>query len=139
MAHYRAVHRHLFQDVYAWSGQYRTVALSKGGNVFCYPAYIPREMDRLFANLKLSGFLGQTTIDEFVAGAAHFLAELNAIHPFREGNGRTQTTFIVLLALRAGRTVDLELLRPERFLAAMIASFDGREQALRVELRGFMS
>jgi cell filamentation protein len=96
-------------------------------------------MDRLFAALKQSAFLGNATLDAFVIGAAHFLAELNAIHPFREGNGRAQTTFLVLLAIRAGRTVDLDRLRPTRFLAAMIASFDGSEQALRTELRRFVS
>ena len=40
-AHYCAVHRHLFQDVYEWAGQYRTVRTSKGGNVFCYPEISP--------------------------------------------------------------------------------------------------
>ncbi len=137
--HYRAIHRHLFQDVYAWAGEFRTVALSKEGSVFCYPAYIPREMDRLFTDLKRAAFLKNAALDEFVGSAAHFVAELNAIHPFREGNGRTQTTFLVMLAIRAGRTVDLALLRPRRFLAAMITSFDGNEQPLRTELHGFVS
>jgi len=46
-AHYRAVHRHLFRDFYAWTGRYRTVRTSKGGNVFCYAEHIPGEMDKL--------------------------------------------------------------------------------------------
>jgi len=78
-------------------------------------------------------------LPEFILHATHFLAELNAIHPFREGNGRTQTTFTVLLAIRAGRIVRVELLRPRRFLAAMIASFEGNEQPLRSELGVFIS
>ena len=56
---------------------------------------------------------------------AHFLAELNAIYSFREGNGRTQLMFFALLADRAGHPVDLEKLDPEAMLSAMIASFDG--------------
>jgi len=55
------------------------------------------------------------------------LAELNAIHAFREGNGRAQLTFFVLLANRAGYALDLERLDPDVMLDAMIASFDGDE------------
>ncbi|MGE0628783.1 MAG: Fic/DOC family protein [Hyphomicrobiaceae bacterium] len=43
-AHYRAIHRHMFQDVYAWAGQYRTVRTGKGGKWFCYPEHIPQQM-----------------------------------------------------------------------------------------------
>jgi cell filamentation protein len=139
VAHYRAIHRHLFQDVYEWAGQFRTVALSKEGSVFCYPGYIAREMDKLFGRLKEAKFLRGLSNEQFLADAAHFLADLNAIHPFREGNGRTQTTLLVLLATKAGKTVDLRFLRPRRFLAAMIASFDGNEQPLRAELAAFIS
>jgi cell filamentation protein len=67
---------------------------------------------------------------EFSEYAAHFLAELNAIHVFREGNGRTQLTFFALLADRAGQSLDLEKLDPDAMLHAMIASFDGDESEL---------
>ena len=66
----------------------------------------------------------------FSAGAAHFLAELNAIHAFREGNGRSQLTFFALLADHAGHPVDFEKLEPEDMLLAMIASFAGDERKL---------
>ncbi|GEP60605.1 hypothetical protein RSO01_77710 [Reyranella soli] len=46
--HYRAVHHHLFQDVYAWACRFRTVRLSKDGSTFCYPEHIEREMRALF-------------------------------------------------------------------------------------------
>jgi cell filamentation protein len=91
--HYRAIHRHLFQDVYSWAGRIRNVRISKGGNPFCYPEHIDREMKRLFADLKKRKLLQDATLDEFAEGAAHLLAEVNAIHPFREGNGRTQLSF----------------------------------------------
>jgi cell filamentation protein len=70
-----------------------------------------------------------------VAAATHFLATLNAIHRFREGNGRTQISFLTLLADRAGHPVNLDRLAPERFLNAMIESFHGDEQPLMVEVR----
>ncbi len=45
VSHYRAVHRHLFQDVYPWAGRFRTVRIAKGGSMFCYPEHIPAEMN----------------------------------------------------------------------------------------------
>jgi len=96
-------------------------------------------MDKLFGWPKEAKFQTGLSSEEFLPKTAHFLAELNAIHPFREGNGRTQVTFLVLLATRAGRTVDLRLLRPKRFLAAMIASFDGNEEPLQTDLATFLS
>lgn len=129
-AHYRAIHHHLFQDVYAWAGQYRTVRISKGGNMFCYPENIPHEMDRLFVSLRRGNFLRELAAEVFAAQSAHFLAELNAIHPFREGNGRTQLTFLALPADQAGRPLDFERLRPDVFLAALIESFTGKEAPL---------
>ncbi len=134
-AHYRAVHRHLFQDVYSWAGEFRTVRIGKGGSAFCYPEHIDREMQKLFADLRRQNYLRNLSAAEFAAHAARFMSTLNAIHPFREGNGRTQMTFLMLLADRAGHPIDVEQLVPERFLSAMIASFDGNEQLLVSELR----
>ena len=133
--HYRAIHRHLFQDIYSWAGKYRTVRIGKGGSAFCYPEHIEREMKKLFADLKQQNFLKNLPTDKFVTRAAHFISTLNAIHPFREGNGRAQTTFLVLLADRAGHPLDVQKLAPEKFLNAMIASFEGDEQKLAAELK----
>ncbi len=134
-AHYRAVHRHLFQDVYSWAGELRTVRMSKEASTFCYPEHIRGELDRLFQQLKLRDYLCGLSPDEFAAGAAWFLATLNAIHAFREGNGRTQLTFLALLAAWAGHPLDLNRLDPEAFLQAMIDSFFGDEKSLRRQIR----
>ncbi|AGK56948.1 filamentation induced by cAMP protein fic [Hyphomicrobium denitrificans 1NES1] len=125
--HYRAIHFHLFQDVFPWAGKYRTVRIAKGQSVFCYPENIAAEMTRVFAGLKQQRYLCGLGTSEFAAAAAHFLAELNAIHPFREGNGRTQLTFLTLLAHQAGHPLDLDKLEPDAVLQAMIASFGGDE------------
>lgn len=124
-AQYRAVHRHLFQDVYAWAGRYRTVRTAKSGNWFCFPEHISREMERAFGNLRRKALLTGLEFDHFCIGAAEFLAELNAIHPFREGNGRAQLSFLYLLARNAGHPLDFGFIHPEPFLDAMIASFGG--------------
>lgn len=134
-SHYRAVHRHLFQDLYAWAGKYRTVRISKDGSAFCYPENIASQMNSLFGRLKADACLTRLTPNRFAAKAADFLSTLNAIHPFREGNGRTQTTFLALLAHHAGHPLDLTRLEPERFLAAMVASFRNDDRPLEEEIR----
>lgn len=137
--HYKNIHHLLFQDVYRWAGRFRTVRIAKENSTFCYPEFIPAEMERIFGCLKAEKFLNGLMPLEFASGAAHFLAELNAIHPFREGNGRTQLAFMVLLAFRAGHPLDLGQLDPRRFLAAMIASFNGDENALAIVLRNLIA
>jgi cell filamentation protein len=129
-AHYRAIHKHLFQDVFAWAGKIRNVRISKGGSMFCYPESIDREMSKLFASLTAQKHFKETTAKDFAAKAAHFLAELNAIHPFREGNGRAQLTFLTLLAEAAGHPLDIERLDPDAVMGAMIESFGGDEKRL---------
>lgn len=128
--HYRAIHRHLFQDVYDWAGEIRTVRIGREGSWFCYPEYIETEMRRVFGELADENLLRDFTAEDFARKAAHFLSELNAIHPFREGNGRTQNSFLFMLADHAGHPMGRDRLEPDRILRAMIASFGGDEGLL---------
>jgi len=137
-AHYRAIHRHLFQDVFSWAGKLRTVRIAKGGSMFCYPEHIDAEMRKLFEQLSADRFLHGMTADKFARRAAHLLAELNAIHPFREGNGRTQLTYLTLLAARAGHPLALERMDPAAMLAAMVASFKSDETPLAALIGGLI-
>ena len=130
VTHYRALHHHLFQDVYVWAGKFRTVRISKDGSAFCYPEYIQREMSALFTDLKEQHYFQDLPSHDFVREATRFLATLNAIHPFRGGNGRTQTVFLALMADHAGHPLDIQRLDPEAFLEAMIESFHGDETSL---------
>jgi len=139
VSHYRAIHHHLFQDVYDWAGRFRTVRLTKDASTFCYPENIGREMRQLFAWLREREYLRGRDVADFSRDSAHFLAELNAIHPFREGNGRTQLTFLALLADRAGYPLDLDKLDANAMLRAMIASFNGDEGPLSVLLATLIS
>lgn len=132
--HYKAIHHHLFQDIYPWAGSFRTVRIFKNGSAFCYPEHIAREMRLLFNSLRERVYLGNLSRERFAVEAAGFLSTLNATHPFREGNGRTQTTFLTLLAARAGHPLDLDKLEPEAFLSAMVASFKGNDKPLEKQL-----
>jgi cell filamentation protein len=129
-AHYRAIHRHLFQDVYEWAGQYRTIRTGREGNWFCFPENIEREMTRLFNALATEQYYRDLSAEAFAAKAAHFIANLNAIHPFREGNGRTQNVLLRLLAAQAGHPIDFSGLVAQTMLDAMVASFKGDERPL---------
>ncbi|MDR3526080.1 MAG: Fic family protein [Rhizomicrobium sp.] len=133
--HYQAIHHHLFQDIYAWAGRFRTVRIGKSGSAFCYPENIAVEMAALFADLKKRKFFDGLSANEFAKEAAQFLSTLNAIHPFREGNGRTQTAFIALVANHAGHPLNLEKLDPDAFMSAMIASFQKSDAALTKQIR----
>jgi cell filamentation protein len=138
-AHFCAVHHHLFQDIFDWAGNPRTVRISKQGSAFCFPEYIDAQANKLFSSLKAKRYLENLPTKEFAENAAHFLAELNAIHVFREGNGRTQLAFFALLADRAGQTLDLEKLDPGAMLHAMILSFNGNEAELTAVINGLIS
>lgn len=136
--HYRQVHRHLFQDVYHWAGKYRTVRTSKGGNPFCFPEHIPNQMDLLFERLRTDCLPSKDSV-AFLTSAAAFLAELNAIHPFREGNGRAQLSFMHLVGLRAGFPLDFSDVQPDTFLSAMVASYHGDVAPLVAELGSLLA
>lgn len=125
-AHYKAIHRHFFQDVYDWAGQTRSINTGKGGNWFCFPEYVDAEMDRVFTELAAEDHL-MTCGNQaaFAERASHYIAEINAIHPFREGNGRCQLTLLSILFELAGLEMDEEKIDPPAFMTAMIASFAG--------------
>lgn len=138
-AHYCAVHRHLFQDVYAWAGQYRTVRTSKGGNLFCYPENIHAQMDELFRGLHGGQHFADRDTEDFIKEITRFLGELNAIHPFREGNGRSQLAFVGLIGATYGHPFDFERIDRTTFLPAMIASYFGKPALLTAELTKLLS
>lgn len=136
--HYRAIHRHLFGPVYRWAGRDRTIRIAKDASMFCYPEQIGRQMESLFADLARADHLQGLDADAFAAEAAHFLSELNVIHPFREGNGRAQKAFLMLLAERAGHRLDVRRIHRQSYIEAMIAAFHGDETQLVTLLRGLI-
>ena len=113
--------------------------MAKGASVFCYPENIAREMRRAFTELKNAEFLKGLSVEAFAPEAAHFLADLNAIHPFREGNGRTQLIFLTAIAEHAGHSLDPTRLDREGYLSAIIRSFNGDERRLAAQLQRAIS
>lgn len=106
-AGFRAIHRHLLRDVYEWAGRYRYIDTGRGPAPFCLAEHIPANMERRFAKLTSRNFLKGTTVETFAVAAAEDVNELNAIHPFLDGNGRTTRCFLRMLAEQAGHRVDI--------------------------------
>ena len=89
LTHLKKIHHYIFQDIYTWAGQFRMVNISKE-LLFCDANFIEKELNKLFLKLKSENYLKDCTEDNIASKAAYYLGEINAIHPFREGNGRTQ-------------------------------------------------
>lgn len=138
-AHYRALHRHLFQDIYAWAGDYRTVLTWKGESRFAQPGFIAHQMEVAFVRLREPGLLPGSEQEDFIVQAAEFLGDVNHVHPFREGNGRAQLIFLRLIGQRAGHPFRSEKVEPEEFLSAMIQSYYGHMEALIDELERMLA
>lgn len=128
--HLKAIHKHLFQDVYPWAGQERTVRISKEGSQFAFPEYIKGELDKLFKQLKTEHYFQQLDIQSFSKNAAYYFNEINAAHPFREGNGRTNRLFFTQLAEQAGYSLAWHKTNHRDYIHASIEGFQGHNEAM---------
>ena len=135
LAHLQSIHRHLFGDVYEWAGELRTVDISKAGNMFAHHAHLASAAASVLKQLADEGQLTGRAPDAFSSRAAHYLGELNALHPFREGNGRAQREFISELAHQNGYYVAWENVKLDDMLKASIASFKGETAHLAAIIR----
>ena len=124
LPHLRAIHRRVFGDIYEWAGQLRTVAIAKGAT-FCLPQYIESSSAVIFRELRGEEFLRGLSRDAITGRLAYFLGEVNALHPFREGNARTQRAFFGQLARDAGYTLVWQHLDAARNVAASAAIMRG--------------
>ena len=122
LAHLRAIHRHLFQDIYDWAGELRTVEISKGDQQFQFRQYIPTGMADVHRRLVQSRFLSGLPPAGFAEQAAVIVGDINYIHPFREGNGRTQLQYLKQLADKAGHRLDLARIDGPRWIEASVLS-----------------
>jgi cell filamentation protein len=118
LAHFKAIHRYIFRDVFEWAGEFRTVNISKGGNLFGLAAFLEPALRQTMGKLAAENHLGSLDALTFANRAAYYLGELNAAHPFREGNGRTQREFIRELGLKAGYYIDWRATTIEQMTSA---------------------
>lgn len=110
-AHARAIHRYLFQDVYEWAGEYRTVGIAKGHSEFAWPDEIDRYLTDASRVIRSTEW-PRLDREAFAERAATVFAYLNQAHPFREGNGRTSKVFMDHVGQRSRFTLDYERVSP---------------------------
>jgi cell filamentation protein len=138
IAHFKALHKHLFGAIYDWAGDFRTIRISKDNSHFCYPENIQSELERLFDNSRLLQS-PSLNFDDLVIQGATFLSELNAIHPFREGNGRTQMVFLQMILDSFGIIVDYSKSNKSDIINAIVHGFKHDNSLLEIELRKIIS
>lgn len=127
--HLCQIHRRLFASIYPFAGQIRTVEISKGGILFLPYKMIKSEAAQCFKQLKQEHFLTGLNQKEFGERAGFFLAWINRIHAFREGNGRTQRVLINQLAEKNGFKIQWSAISGEAMAMACRAARDKDSQA----------
>lgn len=148
--HLKDIHSYIFQDVYLDSleleeagyegklplrGEFRNENIAKGNFQFASAMFISNSLSYLLEEeLKKDKFLRGLPLEVFVKKITYYLAELNVIHPFREGNGRSTREFIRQLSLEAGYILDWSLLndRKDEFMTAMIYSVSNTNKLERI-------
>ena len=123
-AHLMNIHKFIFEDIYSFAGKIRREQISKADTMFYPPNLIDRELDKVFAKIKEKNMLRETDEEKVFDNLAYVMAELNIIHPFREGNGRSIREFIRLMAKRMGYDLNWGNVDREELLEASILSVD---------------
>lgn len=132
--HLQEIHRRVFANVYEWAGQPRGVDMVKGAGehrtVFAFTDEIEIRMEAVATSLQRGNFLRNLERNEFAQKLANTYAELNKIHPFREGNGRVTREFAAQLAKQAGYQLDFQRLDRARWNEVAKESARGNLQGL---------
>jgi cell filamentation protein len=94
------------------------VSISKSGDPVAFPQHIVSSLDKTCGELKREWHLASTDLERFASRGAYYLGEINAVHPFREGNGRTQREFIRELGVKNGLMIDWRQVSREEMIEA---------------------
>jgi len=121
------VHKILFDEIYDFAGKFRTVDIAKpdAKAPFAYVRFLEPESKRVFDDLKSKKYLFGLSRQDFVKEVANLAAELNALHPFREGNGRAIRLFLIMLADHAGYLLDYSQVSADELIRADKLAFEG--------------
>lgn len=128
LKHLIMIHKFIFADIFPFAGKIREENISKGDFRFAQVPYIESSANVLFEQLKTEKYLARQDVNQFSDRIAYYMAEINVLHPFREGNGRTQREFIRTLALKNGYCIEWNRIEPNEFLRASILSVRDHSQ-----------
>lgn len=134
LQHFREFHWNLFRDIYDWAGNTRTVNMSKSRTTFARWQFVDKTMSDILSGLENDGWLHGRSRQSFIERLAYYYGEINACHPFREGNGRTQRAFLRQLSAAAGWCLDWSALSRDDNIEASRQSWqsDNRELLISV-------
>lgn len=121
--HLKNIHHFIFQDIFDWAGEIRTIDIGKN-NLFCRAQFIESYAESVFKDFYKSCYENRYDKTKYIKCLAEHYADLNALHPFREGNGRTQREFTRELCLKCGYVFDLTQTTGREMLDASIQSFN---------------
>lgn len=122
---FKDLHAFIFRDVYEFAGEYRLEGISKGSSTFANPSFLEKQAERIFMELKSEQYLNVTSVKQLPERLAYYASELNALHPFREGNGRTIREFIRQLAQTNNFRLDWNKASRKKSLEAFIEAYKG--------------
>lgn len=120
LKHLQKIHKYIFQDVYPFAGELRTVNIYKNGQGFAPCLYLTTYANEIFKQLKAEKHLKGLNKQQFCKRLSYCFTEVNMIHPFREGNGRTQREFFRTLAAKNGYILDWSKISREEMMDASI-------------------
>ncbi|QXF34804.1 cell filamentation protein Fic [Photorhabdus luminescens] len=120
---WRRLHKQIFSDLYDWAGQLRIIDISKGDTRFCHAKCIEMEGNRIFDMLENENYLVGLNYQELIKKLAEYYAELNVIHPFREGNGRTQRLLFEYIVINCGYKISFESINVKQWIDANISAY----------------
>lgn len=121
--HLKTIHKYIFQDIYDWAGMERTVEIGKG-NLFCTTSCIQGYAESIFNKYYSQCYNSKDNYNDFIRMFADNYGDLNALHPFREGNGRAQREFARMICLECGYDFNLSVTTHFEMLKASKLSFD---------------
>ena len=130
-SHYKAIHKYLFNELYEWAGEIRTVNMSKKGTSFVDVSEIESVASACFKRLQDKNYFKNQDFDDFIEDIVDFYCTTNMLHPFREGNGRTQRIFISQLIQFNGFSIDFDKIDTDELMMATIQSANGIKDNLK--------
>ncbi len=123
--YYKAIHKYLFEDIYFWAGEIRKVDISKKGTYFCEAKELEKSCESAFNSLIFDNYYCNESQQSYIEKIADFYILTNFLHPFREGNGRTQRIFFTQLIKRAGHEFSFSSIDSDELMIATIQAAGG--------------
>lgn len=123
--HYCEMHFYIYNELYDWAGKIRTINISKKATDFCSACEIEQLAKLIFNRLKSENYFKNKCFNEYVTEVVDFYVSTNYLHPFREGNGRSQRAFLTQLIRASNYNINFSEIDVDLLMIATIKSASG--------------